>query len=240
MSSTPSRSAVSPKRSADAGIAPVWHTALVLFALLSLSLIGARVDLRSIFGVHGPLTSYLFAAVFEWAMVAFIAWGLKSRGFRLSEVIGGRWSRGRDVFRDLGIGVVFVLLAGGAVQGLGALLKAAPPKGMLEMLPQTGLEIILWIPLSMTGGFCEEVIFRGYLQRQFSALTHSLAAGIVFQGIVFGLAHGYQGWKLMSLIAAYGACFGLLAHWRRTLRPGMIGHALQDIAGGLLAHVLSH
>lgn len=117
--------------------------------------------------------------------------------------------------------------------------KPLPPEGMLEMLPQTWLEIILWIPLSMTGGICEEVIFRGYLQRQFSALTHSLAAGIVFQGIVFGLAHGYQGWKLMSLIAAYGACFGLLAHWRRTLRPGMIGHALQDIAGGLLARVLT-
>jgi membrane protease YdiL (CAAX protease family) len=241
MSSTPSHSAaVSSKRSPDTGIAPLWHTALVLCALLGLSLIGALVDVRSIFGMHGRLPNYLFIVVFEWTMVAFIGWGLKSRGFRLSELIGGRWARGRDVLRDLGIGAVFILVAGGAIQGLGALIKAVPPKGMLEMLPQTWLEIILWIPLSLTGGFCEEVIFRGYLQRQFSALTHSLAAGIVIQGMVFGLAHGYQGWKLMSLIAVYGACFGLLAHWRRTLRPGMIGHALQDIAGGLLARFLTH
>jgi membrane protease YdiL (CAAX protease family) len=224
----------------DTGIAPAWHTVIVLFALLGISVLGARVDVRSIFGMHGRLPSYLFVVVFEWAMVAFIGWGLKSRGSRLSEVIGGRWARVRDVLRDLGIGVLFILLVGGVIQGLGALLKVVPPKGMLEMLPQTWLEIVLWIPLSLTGGFCEEVIFRGYLQRQFSALTHSVAAGIVFQAIVFGLAHGYQGWKLMSLIAVYGACFGLLAHGRRTLRPGMIGHALQDAVGGVLARFLAH
>jgi hypothetical protein len=45
---------------------------------------------------------------------------------------------------------------------------------------------------------------------------------------------------LMSLIAIYGACFGLLAHWRHSLRPGIIGHALQDIAGGLLTRFLTH
>lgn len=56
---------------------------------------------------------------------------------------------------------------------------------------------------------------------------------MVVQALAFGLGHGYQGWKLMSLIAVYGLCFGLLAHWRRSLRPGMVGHALQDIAGGL-------
>jgi hypothetical protein len=39
----------------------------------------------------------------------------------------------------------------------------------------------------------------------------------------------------MSLIALYGACFGVLAHWRRSLRPGIIGHALQDTAAGFLA-----
>jgi membrane protease YdiL (CAAX protease family) len=84
------------------------------------------------------------------------------------------------------------------------------------------------------------VIFRGYLQRQFSALSHSLVCGIVLQGVVFGLGHGYQGWKLMALIAMYGICFGVLAHWRSSLRPGIIGHSLQDIAGGLLARFLAH
>ena len=66
-------------------------------------------------------------------------------------------------------------------------------------------------------------------------LTGSLVGAIALQAIAFGLSHGYQGWKMMSIIAIYGACFGWLAHWRRSLRPGMLGHALQDTAGGLLA-----
>jgi uncharacterized protein len=98
--------------------------------------------------------------------------------------------------------------------------------------------MILWVPLCLTGGFCEEVIFRGYLQRQFSVLTHSLVGGIVLQAIAFGLSHGYQGWRLMAVIGIYGICFGGLAHWRRSLRPGMLGHALQDTAGGLVPHFL--
>ncbi len=59
--------------------------------------------------------------------------------------------------------------------------------------------------------------------------------GIVVQGIAFGAAHGYQGWKFMLLIAVYGSMFGLLAHGRRSLRPGMITHFVQDGLGGLLA-----
>lgn len=226
--------------SAPSAIAPAWHTVFVLIALLGISLVGARVDLRNVFGIHARLPSYLFVMVFEWSTVAFIGWELNRRGLRLTDVVGGRWDRGREVFRDLGIGVAFMLICGGAVQGLGALFKVVPPQNMLDMLPQTTLEIIVWVPLSLTGGFCEELIFRGYLQRQFSALTRSRVAGIVLQAMVFGLGHGYQGWKLMSLIAIYGTCFGCLAEWRRSLRPGIIAHALQDTLGGLLSRFLPH
>jgi membrane protease YdiL (CAAX protease family) len=235
MSSIPARPTLPPTRSSGPGIAPPWHTAIVLFVLLGVSLLGAHIDLRGVFGMRGRLPSYLFVIVFEWATVAFIVWGLHRRDIRLSDVIGGRWTRGLYVLRDVGLGIAFILIFGGAVQVLTHVLNVAPPPRMLEMLPQTPIELIAWVFLSLTGGFCEEVIFRGYLQRQLSALTHSVMIGIVLQALVFGMAHGYQGWKLMSLIALYGACFGVLAHWRRSLRPGIIGHALQDTAGGFLA-----
>lgn len=224
-----------PAKSPDPGIAPPWHTAIVLFALLGVSLLGAHVDFHTLLGTHSRLPSYLFVFAFEWATVAFITWGLNRRGIRLTEVIGGRWTRALDVLRDVGLGIAFILIFGGVVQVLTNLFHVAPPPSMLQMLPQTWPELIAWVFLSLTGGFCEEVIFRGYLQRQFSVLSRSVLIGIVLQALVFGLAHGYQGWKLMSLIALYGACFGVLAHWRRSLRPGIIGHALQDTAGGFLA-----
>jgi uncharacterized protein len=235
MSSIPAPPTLPRLRSSDSGVAPPWHTAIVLFALLGVSLLGAHLDMRTIFGLHGRLPNYLFIIVFEWATVAFIIWGLHLRNIRLSDLVGGRWTRGLNVLRDVGLGIAFILIFGGAVQVLTHLLDVAPPPSMLQMLPQTWFELIAWVFLSLTGGFCEEVIFRGYLMRQFSALSHSVAIGIVLQSLVFGLAHGYQGWKLMALIALYGAFFGVLAQWRGSLRPGIIGHALQDTAGGFLA-----
>lgn len=222
--------------SANSSIAPAWHTAVVLLVLLGVSLVGARFTSPAAFAHHGRAPSYLLVVALEWSTVAFIWWGLSRRGMGLSDLIGGSWVRRIHVLRDLLIGVGFIIVFGGAVQGLTYLLKATPTQALSAMIPQTPLELILWVPLSLTGGFCEEVIFRGYLQRQFSALAHTIVGGIVLQGIVFGLSHGYQGWKLMSIIALYGACFGWLAHWRRSLRPGMLGHALQDAVGGLLAH----
>lgn len=208
--------------------------------MLGVSLLGTRANLRGISGPHGRLPGYLLAIIIEWATLAFIWWGLKRRGMRLSDLIGGRWTRRMDILRDLVIGVAFMLILSGALQGLGALFKLVSPHDVLAMLPRTWFEMIVWVLLSMSGGFCEEVIFRGYLQRQFSTFTHSLTGGIVIQAISFGLGHGYQGWKLMTLIALYGACFGVLAHWRHSLRPGIIAHALQDIAAGVLARFLTH
>ena len=37
-------------------------------------------------------------------------------------------------------------------------------------------------------------------------------------------------------IAVLGALSGILTHWRRSVRPGMIAHALQDFLGGLVSH----
>jgi len=182
---------------------------------------------------------YVLVMIMEWAVVAFIWYGLHRRSVRMTDLISGGWRRPVHFLRDLGIAVGFILIFGGGVlQGLGYLLKAAPPQAMRAMMPHSRADLILWVMLSLTAGFCEEVIHRGYLQRQFAALTNSGAAGIVLQGIVFGLGHGYQGRKLMLIIAIYGILFGCLAHWRRSLRPGMIAHCLQDTAGGILARYL--
>jgi membrane protease YdiL (CAAX protease family) len=88
--------------------------------------------------------------------------------------------------------------------------------------------------LSATGGFCEELIFRGYLAQQFRTWTGNRAFGIVLQAVAFGLAHGYYR-KVMVVIMVHGCLLGLLAYWRKSLRPGMLAHGLQDVLGGILA-----
>ena len=122
---------------------------------------------------------------------------------------------------------------------LDGFLKTVPNQAIRNLIPQSPIEVVFFLATSLTAGFCEELIYRGYLQRQFTALTHAATGGILLQAIVFALSHGYQGWKYVLLITVLAAMLGLLAHWRKSLRPGMIAHALQDgISGIVAAHVL--
>ena len=99
--------------------------------------------------------------------------------------------------------------------------------------------MILWVLLSLTAGFCEEVIYRGYLQKQFGVLLKSAWGGLIVQGLIFGGSHAYEGWQTMIQIGAFGILFGILAHWRKSLRPGMMAHAFQDAFSGLALFFLT-
>ena len=222
-----------PNQTGPRAIAPAWHTAVVLLVLFGVSALGARQQGLPSIG-HGHVAGYLTVITFEWSLTAFIWLGIRSRGIRLRELIGGSWSSVRAVLRDLSIAALYLIAANLVLQGLGYLLKVTPTPGVRGLFPNGPIEDALWVMLSLTGGICEEIFFRGYLQRQFTALTKSTAAGLILQGVVFGASHGYQGWKFMCNIAVYGCLFGLLAYWRHSLRPGMTAHFVQDTLGGLL------
>jgi membrane protease YdiL (CAAX protease family) len=98
------------------------------------------------------------------------------------------------------------------------------------------MEIALWVMLSITAGICEEAVYRGYLQKQFMALTSSVPAGIILSALAFGLAHSYQGFTRVLTIGVMGAMGGILAYWCRSVRPGMIAHATQDVLAAFLRH----
>ena len=216
-------------------VAPLWHTLVVLFILLALSLLSARSHSLSGMGQsRSRIANYLTVMAVEWCIVAFIWVGIRLRGVRMRDLVGGAWPGWRALLRDLGIAILF-LIAGNLVLGLLAfLLRASPNQAIRRIFPQGPTEIVFYLLLALTAGICEEIIFRGYLQKQFAGITGSAALGLVFQGIAFGAAHGYQGPKLMIIIAVYGCLFGLLALWRRSLRPGMMGHFLQDGITGVL------
>lgn len=182
---------------------------------------------------------YLVTLLFEWLLFAFVVAGVRHRGAPVHIVLGNRWHSVRQVLRDIGIAAAFWIVAAALLFILGRLLRvAALGRNMEFILPHGGSEIALWVALSITAGICEETIFRGYLQRQFMALTKSAPAGILLSAVTFGAAHAYQGLRIVILIGLYGAMFGILAHWRGSVRPGMIAHACQDSLSGVLAAVM--
>ena len=89
---------------------------------------------------------------------------------------------------------------------------------MEGMRPNNGLEIAAWIVAAISAGIVEETVFRGYRQQQFTGWTGHLTVGILGQSAIFGLAHGFQGWKNMTLIFALDCIFGAFVRLRKGLR----------------------
>ncbi len=224
----------SPDESGQNLIAPLWHTVVVVLILLGFSALGARS--HSAFGVrrHGRVAGYITAALFEWLVVAFIWFGLRLRRNNLGKLLGQTWLSWKRLFQDLGLAVIFLVTSNIILAGLAVALKAKPSQALRSLFPKGPAEIVAFLLLSLTAGICEEIIFRGYLQRQLTLLSKSAATGVIIQGILFGCAHGYQGSKYMAMISVYGCLFGVMAYWRRSLLPGMTAHFLQDGVLGLL------
>jgi membrane protease YdiL (CAAX protease family) len=222
-------------------IAPWWHTCVLIAFFLALTLAGIIFQQRASSAVgivpqHPNMApTFLFLILAQWALLYYV-WkvGLRRTGTKLSELIGGRWAGATQVLRDValaaGLWTVWLLiqLAWDRLFGSG---HAAP---ISALLPRGPIEMALWVALAISAGVCEEVVFRGYFQEQFQAWTGSVLLALLLQAVLFGVSHGYQGIAATLKITIFACLFGLCAHWRKSLRPGIIAHALTDILAVIL------
>lgn len=205
------------------------------------------------------ITFYLRLILFESALVAYIAWGLHRRGGSLRAIIGGRWDSAKKIIKDFGVAALFwfvSILCLGLLRSTLVRVGSPPvaqvtrtrpspqgprtyqvPRAMDTLAPRNNTEILGWIVLCLVVGFCEEVIFRGYLQRQFAAWTNR-PIGITLSAALFGFGHGYQGITIQILLGFFGVFFGILAEMRKSLRPGMLAHSWHDCITGLVLTLL--
>jgi len=198
-------------------------------------LVSARAANANVLGLGSRSSGYFTVLVAEWFQVFLIWLALRRRGLSIGTLVSGRWPTLGTFFRDLGLAIGFLVVAIPLVGGLACLIGGNANSNVANLTPKTAFELVVWLGLSATGGFCEELTFRGYLIRQFSAGTGSRVFAIVLQGVAFGLAHGYYQ-KVMVVIVVQGWLLGVFAYWRKSLRPGILAHGLQDAIGGLVAY----
>lgn len=237
-----------PALAPHAPVAPWWHTVMILAlmaAVATLSALGHKGRPSS------PMTSYVSTLIWQWALFGLVLFGIRRQGLKLGALLGRRWRGLDDVLMDLvyaaGFFVVSKLVLAVIVVAVMKALQLPDDTFTLKksmdavssLTPRTAAEIAAWIGLSITAGIVEEVVFRGYLQRQFTALTRNAATGIILSALIFGSAHAYQGFLQVTIIAALGAMFGVLAYWRNSLKPGILAHAGQDIFSGVALSWLS-
>ena len=78
-----------------------------------------------------------------------------------------------------------------------------------RLSPHTGTELGWWVAVSLSAGFCEEFIFRGYLIWVFQPVL-GLWGAAGFSVVVFAAAHAYQGAKGILATGVVGSLLTLV------------------------------
>jgi membrane protease YdiL (CAAX protease family) len=186
-----------------AAVAPAWHTVLLVLVIAASSVTQSGAQQGSVAAL----------AVAEVALVGYVAGGLWLLGHRLRELCG-RWSP---------LDLVYGLLAAGAMLALWTFAQHLWPATAAS--PKTGA---LWLLVAAVVAVSEELVFRGYLQRQFEAWGLGFALSALAQAVVFAAAHANQGLPVAVGIGLCGLLLAGLVRARGGLAAAMVAHFAYD------------
>ena len=178
-------------------LAARWHTIALVALLFVVSYFSAQAIQVVSRQSDRRVLHYAFTIAYECLLLGFVWFGVRTSHVKIRELIGGRWMRLEDFFPDVAIAAGFWIVAFAVLAGLGYLLGLAKgpaqideAKKIIRMLaPRNTLELSAFAVMSCVAGFCEEIIFRGYLQRQFAAIARSIWLGMRLSALVFWLSH---------------------------------------------------
>lgn len=102
------------------------------------------------------------------------------------------------------------------------------------ILPHTRRELHWFGGVSVTAGFCEEFLYRGYFIWVFAPWLGWWGAAALSVPF-FAMAHIYQGWQGVLRTAAAGAIFALVVAIFDSLWPAIALHILIDLSVGTMA-----
>jgi len=105
-----------------------------------------------------------------------------------------------------------------------------------EVLPHARIEVRMFTLVSITAGFCEEFLFRGFF---LWALAPWLGwwGGAALSLAIFAMGHAYQGVKGILQTGVFGAFYTVIVWLTDSLWPAIVSHALVDAFSGVMAWV---
>lgn len=186
--------------------------------------------------------AYRRAILWQWifAGTAFAIWAWYHRSaaqLRFIPPTGWRLALGAAL---VGAMVAFVVLQLRSVARLSPERRIAvrPKLASVEfLLPHTRAEYWWFVSLSITAGFCEELLYRGYLAWFLGPWLGDVGAMVVVVAL-FGIGHAYQGRKGATRATLAGAVMAAIVLATGSLIPAMIIHAMVDASSGTLGYWL--
>jgi len=184
-------------------------------------------------------TAYRYLVVGEWGLtaIALLLWARADRPWSTLGLVPPQDRRLVPAILITALMVAFTIRQFRAVQLLGAKGRAALRGrlgGMDFFLPHTPAEHRWFLVLSLTAGFCEELLYRGFLTWIVASYV-GLPAAIGVVVVVFGLVHASLGRSGAIRAGLTGLARSLIVVLTVWLAPAMIAHALIDMGAGDVA-----
>lgn len=216
-------------------LAPAWHTRALVALLLAVATTGSLLEPAALqpFEVTSVIVRAYLPLVLVNVMLCLYASGVGLDRNLLAELLGRFRGSGRRLLTDGGIGIGLALALIAAENALQRWVGVPESIAAHALMPSSIAERLAWLPVAALVGFSEELVYRGYLQRQLTALSGWLPFGVLAQAALFGIAHAEQGGWAVGRFAVYALVLGCVAAARRSLAPGVLCHVAVDSLAAL-------
>lgn len=114
--------------------------------------------------------------------------------------------------------------------------------GLLWVVAYGLLDVVSWdrmfavdgaklasVPMSLSAGFCEEFLYRGFLFWVIAAAGGGKAPQLIISSAAFGLGHVFWGPWGMLATTVLGFTFGLTVLWRGNVWPAVGAHTILNL-----------
>jgi membrane protease YdiL (CAAX protease family) len=232
------------EKNASFAIAPWWHTAWVLATLMMWAVLAPGPSIASSSQAHWRV--YLSMAMMQWVVLAATVSGIvHRREFFRSTLMRSARSGWIELGRGAGVYVagLLVILVGAVIAREIGYQHHDDPHVFQAIVPSNWREVLLWGIVTVTIGFCEEHIVRGYVLQQLIGwglgmrMTVGLASvfAAITSSLIFGSLHMYEGSFGAICIGCLGAVYAVAALKFGNLRAVILAHALQDFTAMVLS-----
>ncbi len=162
-------------------------------------------------GVMSMTPFGLWAAVLLW-------WVIQRKNYSFSELFG---TRSDSILKDLVLGL---LLSGFWVVVYG--VSGWPEFSDMFVFDMAKLKSI---PASLSAGFCEEFLFRGFVILIVVRAGGAKKWQVIWSAVGFGMAHIFWGPVGMLYTAVFGATFAVAALWRGNVWSAVVAHSVLNL-----------
>lgn len=178
-------------------------------------------DHRAFYGFWGSVV------LLHWASVVVGVVALRHQGIGLSELGLPDWRRAIRTAAALVVaGAILVLLRSefGRVTMFGStpFFGSGAPVGALQRL--------VWVPVAVTAGMCEEFVYRGVALSLLRRRGLGTKASIAVAAVSFALMHGPAGIFGFPFVGTLAVLMSIVYLRTKSLVPGTVLHALLDLS----------